>query len=102
MTLVPIVARELRAASRRPRTFIIRSSVALLGATIGGFLVLMLDLTGSMGGKGELVFGVVTFYTFLIALLTGIFLASDCLSAERRQGTLGVLFLTPLTSYDVV
>jgi ABC-type transport system involved in multi-copper enzyme maturation permease subunit len=62
----------------------------------------MLDLTGSLGGKGELVFGVVTFYTFLIALLAGVFLASDSLSAERRDGTLGVLFLTPLRSHDLV
>lgn len=35
-------------------------------------------------------------------LLAGVFLTSDCLSEERREGTLGLLFLTPLRGYDVV
>jgi hypothetical protein len=37
-----------------------------------------------------------------VALLGGVFLASDCLSKERREGTLGFLFLTDLKGYDVV
>src|SRR5207245_2009309 len=35
-------------------------------------------------------------------LLAGIFLTADCLSEEKREGTLGLLFLTNLRSYDVV
>jgi ABC-type transport system involved in multi-copper enzyme maturation permease subunit len=102
MIFLPIVARELRVASRRQTTFIVRSAIALLGIVIGGFLMLMSALMGPMGGKGEMVFGVVSSYTMLIALLAGVFLASDCLSEERREGTLGFLFLTDLKGYDVV
>jgi ABC-type transport system involved in multi-copper enzyme maturation permease subunit len=101
MTFLPIVARELRVASRRKTTFIVRSVIALLGIVIGGFLLLVFGLMGAMG-KGEMVFAVVSGYTLLIALLAGIFLASDCLSEERREGTLGFLFLTDLRSYDIV
>jgi ABC-type transport system involved in multi-copper enzyme maturation permease subunit len=49
-----------------------------------------------------MVFAVVSRYTLLIALLAGVLLASDCLSEERREGTLGFLFLTDLKGYDVV
>src|SRR5260370_3617695 len=35
-------------------------------------------------------------------LLAGIFLTADCLSEEKREGTLGLLFLADLKSYDVV
>ena len=38
----------------------------------------------------------------IFALFAGIFLTSDCLSSERREGTLGLLFLTDLKGYDVV
>jgi ABC-type transport system involved in multi-copper enzyme maturation permease subunit len=102
MTFLPIVSRELRVASRRKTTFIVRSAVALLGIAIGGFLLVFLDLLGTMGGKGEVAFGVISSYVLLIALLAGVFLASDCLSEERREGTLGLLFLTDLRGYDVV
>jgi hypothetical protein len=35
-------------------------------------------------------------------LTAGIFLTADCLSEEKREGTLGLLFLTDLRGYDVV
>jgi ABC-type transport system involved in multi-copper enzyme maturation permease subunit len=44
-------------------------------------------------------FGVVA---LAFCLLAGVFLTSDCLSEEKREGTLGLLFLTDLKGYDVV
>ena len=41
-------------------------------------------------------------YAFILCLLTGVLLTSDCLSQEKRDGTLGLLFLTDLKGYDVV
>ncbi len=35
-------------------------------------------------------------------MLTGVRYTSDCLSEERREGTLGLLFLTDLTGWDIV
>jgi len=39
---------------------------------------------------------------FAFSLLAGMFLTADCLSEEKREGTLGLLFLTPLKGHDVV
>jgi ABC-type transport system involved in multi-copper enzyme maturation permease subunit len=102
MIFLPIVTRELRVAARRKTTFIIRCAVALIGIVIGGFLLFMFEMVGPMGGGGAMVFLVVSRYTLFLALLGGIFLASDCVSEERREGTLGFLFLTDLKGYDVV
>ncbi len=34
--------------------------------------------------------------------LSGCFFTADCISSEKREGTLGLLFLTPLKSRDIV
>ena len=47
-------------------------------------------------------FSLLTGIEFTFALLTGPFLTADCLSRERREGTLGFLFLTDLGGFDVV
>ncbi|MGH8629519.1 MAG: ABC transporter permease subunit, partial [Burkholderiales bacterium] len=39
---------------------------------------------------------------FAFSLLAGMFLTADCLCSERREGTLGLLFLTDLRGFDVV
>ena len=38
----------------------------------------------------------------LYCLLSGVWFTADCLSEEKREGTLGLLFLTDLKGYDVV
>jgi len=43
-------------------------------------------------------FGIVAFG---FTLLCGVFLTSDCLSEEKREGTLGLLFLTDLKGFDI-
>jgi ABC-type transport system involved in multi-copper enzyme maturation permease subunit len=47
-------------------------------------------------------FAVQTVCAFGLSLLAGLFLTSDCLSEEKREGTLGLLFLTDLKSHDIV
>jgi hypothetical protein len=39
---------------------------------------------------------------FLFCLIAGPRYAADCLSEEKREGTLGLLFLTDLRGYDVI
>jgi ABC-type transport system involved in multi-copper enzyme maturation permease subunit len=100
MTFLPIVERELRLASRRKSTYAIRGGAALLALALAGLVSLFALM--SPGSAGKQVFNVVSYYTFILCLLAGIFLAADCLSRERREGTLGFLFLTDLKGYDVV
>ena len=49
-----------------------------------------------------MIFGVLKWIAFVFACAAGVFLTSDCLSEEKREGTLGLLFLTDLRGYDVV
>ena len=51
-------------------------------------------------GKG--LFGTLTWLSLAAALSAGLFFTSDCLSEEKREGTIGFLFLTDLRGYDVV
>jgi len=102
MSFLPIVQRELRVSSRRKVTYYARSVVATIGMVMS-FLFLFIGLVGgAKSGAGNFAFTVISWYALLTTLLAGIFLASDSLSEERREGTLGLLFLTDLKGYDVV
>jgi ABC-type transport system involved in multi-copper enzyme maturation permease subunit len=100
MTFLPIVERELRLAARRRSTFVIRCAAALLALILAGIACLFAAMSLRSGGK--YVFNCLSYYVFIMALLGGVFLAADCLSRERREGTLGFLFLTDLKGHDVV
>jgi len=52
--------------------------------------------------RGKMLFMAVGILAFAFSLLSGVFLTADCLSHEKREGTLGLLFLTNLRGYDVV
>jgi ABC-type transport system involved in multi-copper enzyme maturation permease subunit len=103
MSFLFIAQRELRVSSRRKSTYYIRGATALLGIVISGFYMLMfaIGLPSSIG-LGRYMFTVLSWYALLTTLMAGVFLASDCLSEERREGTLGLLFLTDLKGYEVV
>ena len=51
---------------------------------------------------GQNLFETISALTLIYCLLTGMWATSDCLSRERREGTLGLLFLTDLSGADVV
>lgn len=42
------------------------------------------------------------FFGMVVTQLSGCFFTADCVSSEKREGTLGLLFLTPLKSLDIV
>ncbi|HTL16764.1 MAG TPA: ABC transporter permease subunit, partial [Patescibacteria group bacterium] len=101
MTFLPIVWRELRLASRRRATYWLRSGAALSMVAVGTWIFLMFrgeppkDLAVGL-------FGLLTGGAVLFALLSGPRSTADCISEEKREGTLGLLFLTDLKGYDVV
>jgi hypothetical protein len=104
MTFLPIAERELRVASRKRSTFWVRVIAAIVALVIGtGFFVILKFMSpfGSPGfGKG--LFATLTWLSLAAALCAGLFFTSDCLSEEKREGTIGFLFLTDLRAYDVV
>lgn len=101
MTFLPVVERELRVAARRRATYLVR--VVALAVALGATLwILIADRQASPQEIGH---GVFTFLSVLLFIYAGIFgtqVTADSLSEEKREGTLGLLFLTDLKGYDVV
>src|SRR5438876_2499914 len=104
MTFLPVVERELRVAARKRSTFWLRIVAALVALVFGsGFLLLTkVGLGFGTVSLGRGLFAVLTWLCLAAALAAGLFFTSDCLSEEKREGTLGFLFLTDLRGYDVV
>jgi ABC-type Na+ efflux pump permease subunit len=101
MTFLPIVARELRTAARRPATYWVRGGAALALIIIGTWYFLVYSgLPPQDIARG--LFALLTGSAVLYCLLSGVWFTADCLSEEKRDGTLGLLFLTDLKGYDVV
>src|SRR6266496_3941862 len=101
MTFFPIVERELRVASRRRGTYWSRA-VAALSAILIFLGTLWFDGLAAPKDLGKHAFDVLSGLFLLNSLAAGIRYTADCLSEEKREGTLGLLFLTDLRGHDVV
>jgi hypothetical protein len=101
MTFLPIVDRELHEGSRRRGTYWMRVRVALQAILIGvaGYAVNLINPGVKLG---TVLFWGLAGVSMLFCLLAGRRSTADCLSQEKREGTLGLLFLTDLKGYDVV
>src|SRR5262249_50558803 len=64
--------------------------------------LVLIGETGLGQRAGNSVFSALAIFCFAYCLLTGARQAADCLSEEKREGTLGLVFLTDLRGYDVV
>jgi ABC-type transport system involved in multi-copper enzyme maturation permease subunit len=100
MTFLPIVERELRVRARLKATFRTRIGAALTACLIIGFF--LVGSRVSPAGIGKTVFWFVSVLAFVWCLFEGPRNTADALSEEKREGTLGLLFLTDLKGYDVV
>jgi ABC-type transport system involved in cytochrome c biogenesis permease component len=101
MILLPVIERELRVAARSRQTYRNRF-FATLGIT-GVLLWVFYDSRGvSQAALGNEIFDHVAYTSLCVALLAGFFHTADCISEERREGTLGLLFLTDLRSLHIV
>jgi ABC-type transport system involved in cytochrome c biogenesis permease component len=102
MRFLPVVERELRVTARRGNTYWTRFLAAL------GALVICVWIWGWLTegqlphARGLMLFRFTAGLAFLSAIRAGATVTSDCLSEEKREGTLGLMFLTNLKSYDVV
>ena len=101
MTFLPIVERELRVVARRPGTYWTRWFAAL-GMMLVWLLLAAANRRMPAAELSQLLFVSFGVLALGFCLLAGIFLTADCLSEEKREGTLGLLFLTDLRGYDVV
>ena len=97
---MPILSRELLSRSRSRATYWTRSAVALVG-----LLVCLESVAGAPVSNpaklGNYVFNAIVLVAFLVSCSVSL-LAADAISAERREGTLGLLFLTRVRAIDVL
>lgn len=99
MTVLPVIHRELRASARHSFTYYLRTlgAGALLLASL--YFGLENGFESSFGGK---LFGYLHFTLFYAIWVLVPLLVADCISRERRDGTLGLLYMTGLGGADIV
>lgn len=102
MGLLPIIERELRVGARRGKTYWLRVAAAVAAAVICAWVVLWSGAKLPPAQLGKSLFAYLTVLGFAFCLLVGPFITADCISEEKRDGTLGLLFLTELGSHHVV
>src|SRR2546426_10049099 len=102
MRFLPVVERELRMAARRRSTYGLRLLVALAAFSLTLWICTLPARGQPPAELGKSLFAVLTIMAFAYCLLIGPFLTTDSISSEKREGTLGLLFLTDLSSFDVV
>jgi ABC-type transport system involved in multi-copper enzyme maturation permease subunit len=105
MIFLPIVERELRVAARKHSTFWARVIAATVALIIGiGCMLFLSAIPGGGFGRiaaGRVLFSLLTWFAIFGVFSAGLFFTSDCVSEEKREGTIGFLFLTDLKGIDV-
>lgn len=101
MTVLPVVSRELRVASRRSWTYWGRLVAAGIALAFTGWMLLFQRMVGGAVLTGLPLFYMVASVSLGFALFSGLVFSSDSVSREKRDGTLGLLFLTDLRGLDI-
>jgi ABC-type transport system involved in multi-copper enzyme maturation permease subunit len=99
MILLPVISRELRSAARHGFTYYLR--------TIGAGAAMLVALLFGVGhgftqDHGSGLFAGLHLTLFLAIWIFVPVLTADSISRERREGTLGLLFLTGLRASNIV
>jgi ABC-type transport system involved in multi-copper enzyme maturation permease subunit len=96
---LPVIERELIVAARKPWTARTRIVFALAGVVT--CLMVMAVPRMPTHEQGIMMLVALSILSLAFALFSGCFLTADCISREKREGTLGLLFLTPLRYRDI-
>jgi ABC-type transport system involved in multi-copper enzyme maturation permease subunit len=96
----PILQRELREQARQRSGHWLRVVGAGVVLAVMAFAWDPAQMTQQRDGRG--IFAGLSHVLLTAIWLIAPVLTADCLSREKREGTLGLLFLTPLRAQDVV
>ncbi|NOS71098.1 MAG: ABC transporter permease [Verrucomicrobia bacterium] len=101
MRLLTVAERELRAAARNKVTHRARW---ITSAMFLGYLIWLFWIHNGFSNSRVTpdVFNTFAVTIFFFCLFVGATRTADCISSERREGTLGLLFLTNLNSAEIV
>jgi hypothetical protein len=100
---LPVAARELRVAAHDRASYRGRVWMGAIGIFTTIWIAYgLLDFTGKISGSvGAQIFGMQAWAAYIFACCA-MHLTCDSISHEKRDGTLGLLFLTQLKGRDVV
>jgi len=107
----PIFTKELRVASRRGRTYLLRAAyLAVLMAVLVLVWLAKVDEfdqantynISRMSEAGKDVIAWIVWFQFIAAQMVAIVLMSTSISGEVQKRTLGILRTTPVTSFQIV
>ena len=101
MTFLPIIERELRVRARSRASYWSRCAVVLMGALACLPQLLWSGPFGTAAALGPGLLAGLVIAAFLLCC-GACLLTADIISAERREGTLGLLFLTRVRGFDVL
>jgi ABC-type Na+ efflux pump permease subunit len=102
MTILPLVQRELRVKARSPSCYWMRFAAALGGILVCAPAVMISGGLGSgQAQMGAFAFDGLVLAAFILCCGSGL-TTVDGISRERREGTLGLLFLTRVRVVDVL
>ncbi|MCU0788907.1 MAG: ABC transporter permease subunit [Verrucomicrobia bacterium] len=102
MNILPIVERELLVRARQGRTQWTRLGVSAVGVFLSlQFLALWGGASVNLAQLSGFAFQALAWIGFLLGC-AGCLVTADCLSGERREGTLGLLLLTRVGVGEVV
>src|SRR5258706_11370723 len=96
MRFLSVAERELRAGARHKWTYRSR------WITAAAFLALLAWLIWVFSFRSRQVFQTYSTLTFFFCLIFSAARTADCLSSERREGTMGLLFLTNLNGPEII
>jgi ABC-type transport system involved in multi-copper enzyme maturation permease subunit len=103
MTFLPVVERELRGAARRSWTHWGRVAYGAGFIFIAfSYLISESRSTRSPAQLSNELFTMLSVFGWFLGLLLGALATADVIASEKREGTLGLLFLTDLRGHDIV
>src|SRR3974377_89531 len=101
MRFLSVADRELRSAPRYKATYRTRWLTALAFFALLIWMLWIFDGL-SIRRPAPQIFKAFSIVTFFYCLFLATTRTADCISVERRDGTLGLLFLTNLNSAEIV
>lgn len=103
MKALPIVERELRGAARGKALYRWRTLIVGLGLGLMALLTVSMASSGTPAEvQGRRLFNALVAVSWIYAALAAVATTSDIISREKREGTLGLLFLTDLRGTDII
>lgn len=103
MTLLPVVERELRVAARERSTYRVRFIAAFLTILFSCFSLWFVRIAfNERPIPPRELFLFLSWISYIFVAIAGFTITCDSISQEKRDSTLGLLFLTDLRGYDIV